>query len=180
MKLKLQVTRGFPGGSVCKESACNAGNLGSVPESGSSPGGRNDNPLQYCWLRNSMDRGAQWATVHKVARAGRDSVAKVPPGPQFNTQPSGWSMPFVAAALWVWLLNYAEGLWRFYFFVVRLKHVYCRNFKLKALASPQKRGRQPIIRINPIVIYCYYFLRSFWFISMRLCHFIQRVQCHTL
>ena len=84
-------------------------------------------------------------------------------------------MPFVAAALWVWLLNYAEGPWRFYFFVVRLKHVYCRNFKLKALSSPQKRGRQPIIRTNPIVIYCYYFLRSFWFISMQLCHFIQRV-----
>ena len=47
-------------------------------------------------------------------------------------------MPVVATALLVWLLNCAEGLWRFYFFVVRLIHVSCRNFKLKALASPRK------------------------------------------
>ena len=41
---------GFPGGSMGKESACNAGDVGSVPGSGRSPGGGNGNPRQYsCW-----------------------------------------------------------------------------------------------------------------------------------
>ena len=43
---------GFPGGSVSEESACNAGDLGSVPGSGRSPGEGNDNPLQYSCLEN--------------------------------------------------------------------------------------------------------------------------------
>ena len=41
-----------------KESACNAGDAGSIPGSGRSPGGGNGNPLQYSCLENSMDRGA--------------------------------------------------------------------------------------------------------------------------
>ena len=49
---------GFPGASVDKESACNAGNLGSIPGSGRSPGEGNGNPLRYSCLENSMDRGA--------------------------------------------------------------------------------------------------------------------------
>ena len=40
------------------ESACNVGNLGSIPGSGRSPGEGNSNPLQYSCLENSMDRGA--------------------------------------------------------------------------------------------------------------------------
>ena len=44
---------GFPGGSDSKESACNAGDLGSVPGLGRSPGGGHSNPLQYSWLENS-------------------------------------------------------------------------------------------------------------------------------
>ena len=44
--------RGFPGGSNGKESACNAGDLGSIPGSGRSPEGRNGSPLQYCCLEN--------------------------------------------------------------------------------------------------------------------------------
>ena len=55
---------GFPYSSVGKESACNAGDLGSIPWLGRSPGERNDNPLQYSYLENLMDRGAWWATVH--------------------------------------------------------------------------------------------------------------------
>ena len=55
---------GFPGGSDGKESACNAGNLGSVPGSGRSPGEENGNPFQYSCLGKPMDRGAWWATVH--------------------------------------------------------------------------------------------------------------------
>ena len=57
----------FPGGSEVKASACNAGDLGSIPGSRSSPGERNGNPLQYSCLENPMDRGAWWATVHGVA-----------------------------------------------------------------------------------------------------------------
>ena len=60
---------GFPGGSEGKVSACNAGNLGSIPASGRSPGEGNGNPLQYSCLENSMDRGAWWATVHGVAKS---------------------------------------------------------------------------------------------------------------
>ena len=48
----------FPGGSDNKESASNAGDLGSIPGLGRSPGGGNGNPLQYSCLENSMDRGA--------------------------------------------------------------------------------------------------------------------------
>ena len=48
----------FPGGSDGKESAYNAGDPGSMPESGRSPGEGNGNPLQYSCLENPMDRGA--------------------------------------------------------------------------------------------------------------------------
>ena len=57
---------GFPGGSVGKESAHNAGDLGSIPGSGRSLGGGYGNILQYSCLENSMDRGAWWATVYGV------------------------------------------------------------------------------------------------------------------
>ena len=61
---------GFPHSSVGKEYACNAGDPGSVPGSGRSPGEGNDYPLQYSCLENPMDRGAWQATVHGVARVG--------------------------------------------------------------------------------------------------------------
>ena len=48
----------------CKESACSAGDLGSNPGLGESPGEGNGNPLQYFCLENPMDRGAWWAEVH--------------------------------------------------------------------------------------------------------------------
>ena len=53
---------GFPSGSAGKDSACNAGDLGSIPGLGRYPGGGNDYPLQYFCLENSTDRGARWAT----------------------------------------------------------------------------------------------------------------------
>ena len=58
-----------PGGSDSKESARNAGDLGSVPGVRRSPGERNGYPLQYSCLENAMDRGAWWATVHGVAKS---------------------------------------------------------------------------------------------------------------
>ena len=54
----------FPGDSVGKESACNAGDPGSIPGSRSSSGEGNGNPLQYSLLENSMGRGTWWAIVH--------------------------------------------------------------------------------------------------------------------
>ena len=55
-----------------KESACNARDPSSTPGSGRSPGEWNDNPLQYCCLENSMDRGAWPATVMGSQRVGHD------------------------------------------------------------------------------------------------------------
>ena len=52
-----------------KESACNAGDVSSIPGWGRSPGEGNGNPLLYSCLENSMDRGAWWATVHGVAKS---------------------------------------------------------------------------------------------------------------
>ena len=60
---------GFPGGSEVKASASNAGDLGSIPGSGRSPGEGNGNPLQDSCLENPMDRGVWWATVHRVAKS---------------------------------------------------------------------------------------------------------------
>ena len=48
------------------ESACNAGEEGSIPGSGRSPGEGKGNPLQSFCLENPMVRGARWATVHGV------------------------------------------------------------------------------------------------------------------
>ena len=54
---------------MSKEPACNAGDVGLVPGLGSSPGGGNDNPLQYSHLENPMDRGAWRVTVQGVAKS---------------------------------------------------------------------------------------------------------------
>ena len=54
---------GFPRWLFGKESACNVGDLGSIPGSGRSLGEGNGNPLQYSCLGNPMDRGAWWATL---------------------------------------------------------------------------------------------------------------------
>ena len=53
---------GFPGSSVVKNLPAKAGDLGSIPGSGRSPGGGNGNPLQYSCLRNPTDRGTTRAT----------------------------------------------------------------------------------------------------------------------
>ena len=50
-------------------SACNAGDLGSIPGLGRSPGDGNGDPLQYSCLENPMDGGAWQATVHGVAKS---------------------------------------------------------------------------------------------------------------
>ena len=62
-------TVGDLGGSDAEESACSAGDLGSIPGLGRSSGGGNGNPLQYSSLENPMDRGAWWAPVHGVTKS---------------------------------------------------------------------------------------------------------------
>ena len=69
IRMMISSINGVPGGSVSKESACNVGDLGSIPESGRSPGGGNGNPLQHSCLENPMDGGAWQATVHEVAKS---------------------------------------------------------------------------------------------------------------
>ena len=63
---------GFPGGREVKNPPANAGDardMGSIPESGRSPGEGNGNPLQYSCPENPMDRGAWRAVVHGVAES---------------------------------------------------------------------------------------------------------------
>ena len=76
-------TMGFPHCSAGKESACNAGDLGSIPGSGRSPGEGNGNCLQYSCLENPMDRGAWQAADHGITRVIYDLVTK--PQPPWKT-----------------------------------------------------------------------------------------------
>ena len=57
---------------VVKKAPAHAGDvrdMDSIPGSGRSPGGSHGNPLQYSCLENPLDRGAWWATVHRVAKS---------------------------------------------------------------------------------------------------------------
>ena len=60
---------GFPVGSDGKESACSAGDLGSIPGFGRSPGDGHGNPLQHYCLENPRDGEAWWAAAHGVAES---------------------------------------------------------------------------------------------------------------
>ena len=71
-------------GSVGKESACNAGDLDSIPGSGRSPGEGNGNLLQYSCLENSMDRGAGQATVQGTAKTKSVRLTHFSPGKPFR------------------------------------------------------------------------------------------------
>ena len=58
----------LPWSSDGKESACNEGDLGSIPGLGKSPGEGNGNPFQHSCLGNPMDSRAWWAIIHGVAK----------------------------------------------------------------------------------------------------------------
>ena len=62
------MVKSFPGGSDGKASAYSAGDPGSIPGLGRSPGEGNGNPLQCSCLENPMDRGAWQVTVHRAAK----------------------------------------------------------------------------------------------------------------
>ena len=67
--IHIHLSIGLPGGSDGKESARNAGDPGSIPGLGQSPGEGNGNPLQYSWLENPTDRGAWRTVVHRVTES---------------------------------------------------------------------------------------------------------------
>ena len=60
---------GFPGGSVVDSLPANAGDAGSSPGLGRSPGKGNGNQLQYFYLENLMDRGVRRATTHDITKS---------------------------------------------------------------------------------------------------------------
>ena len=68
IKHNTKFDSGAPGGSVVKNPPANAGDVGSIPGLGRSPGKGNVNLLQYSCLGNPMDREAWWATVHGVTK----------------------------------------------------------------------------------------------------------------
>ena len=63
------IHKGFPGSARVNNLSVGVGDTGSILGSGRSPGEGNGFALQYCCLNNSMDRGAWWATVHRVAKS---------------------------------------------------------------------------------------------------------------
>ena len=89
---------GFPHSSVGEESACSAGDLCSIPESGRSPEEGNGNPLQFSCLENPMDRGTWWATVHGVLGVGHDLATKSPPPPPPPPPSKFWGQYRVGAS----------------------------------------------------------------------------------
>ena len=70
---------GFPGGSVYKESICNAGDLNLIPGLERSPEEGSGNPPQFYYLGNPEDRGDWGARVHWVTKVGHNLVTKSPP-----------------------------------------------------------------------------------------------------
>ena len=66
---KFVQVKGFPGGSVGKESACSVGDPVLIPDSEIAPGEGNGDPLQHCCLENSMDRKAWQTTIHRGAKS---------------------------------------------------------------------------------------------------------------
>ena len=69
MCVYIYICASFPGGLDSKASACNAGNLDSIPGLGRSTGEGNGNPVQYSCLENPMEGGAWWATVNGVIKS---------------------------------------------------------------------------------------------------------------
>ena len=107
------------GGSDGKASAYNAGDLGSIPGLGRSPGEGNGNPLQYSCLENPMDRGAWWATAHGVAKSRTrlsdftsqvisTQVVRVSPCEKYCSKPQGDSWVLLAKAFFIFLTNFSE------------------------------------------------------------------------
>ena len=94
---------GFPGGSEVKASACNVGDLGSIPGSGRFSGEGHGNPLQYSCLDNPMDRGA-WCPWGGSQRVGHDWVTSLSLSSTWQSkfpQSRNFSKCFLKRELWV-------------------------------------------------------------------------------
>ena len=83
----LNLTQSYMGGAVVKNPPANAGDPGSTPGSGRSPGEGNSNPLQYSCLGKATDRGTWWTTIHEVAKSR-------PQLKQLSTIPYRWTGHF--------------------------------------------------------------------------------------
>ena len=119
---------GTAGGSAGKESAGTAGDLGSVPGLGRSPGDGNSNPLQYSCLNNYMDRGAWQAIVHGVAKSWTwltlswaslvaEMVKNLPVMKETWAQSLGWEDPLeegmaTHSRILAWTIPLDRGAWR--------------------------------------------------------------------
>ena len=99
----------FPDGLVENYLPANAGDVGSTPGSGRSPGRRNGNPPQYTCLENSINRGASWATVHVVTEESKATKHELALSEQFFAfHPSA---PFGKPLLKPGYLPLAPDLW---------------------------------------------------------------------
>ena len=90
----LHIVMGFPCGSAGKESACNAGDLGSIPGLGRSPGEGHSNPLQYSCLENPMDRGAWWHLEGRQAPQASSAFRTPTAGSLRSPSPRAWRPDF--------------------------------------------------------------------------------------
>ena len=84
-----------------KESACNAGDQGSIPGSGRSPGEGNGYPLPYSCLEKSMDRGAKWVTARGSAESNITEQLTHTDNNRSFTRPA-WGENTVVSAHWWW------------------------------------------------------------------------------
>ena len=110
---------GFPGSTVVKNLPANAGNTGEaglISESGRSPGGRNDNRVQYPCLENPMNWGAWRATIYGVAKNQTG----------LNTDPSHI------------IYTSVDSLWRYKFLWCRLRNASCAPTIMLATDTPKK------------------------------------------
>ena len=73
---ELNCSKGFPGGSAGKDSACSVGDLDLIPGLGRSPGEGKGYPLQYSCPENPMGKGAWQVAVPGVTRVGHDLATK--------------------------------------------------------------------------------------------------------
>ena len=113
----LHKIKDFNGGSAEKNPPANAGDRGSIPESGRSPRRRNGNPLQYSCLANPMDRRSWWAPVHGVTKDAIQQLnnkgSKLPPQLSKATEERRclscmkflWEVKlrFILASSWEWM-----------------------------------------------------------------------------
>ena len=110
LELKLHGLRNMlPGWLSSEEFTWDAGDVGSIPTSGRSPGGGKGNPLQCSCLENPMDRGAWWATVHGVIKS--------------QTRLSAWTCVYIFKYIYIILILR-------YIYVYIYTHIYIYTYSL--------------------------------------------------